>query len=939
LALIGVVAILVWPQGALALSSIPNENTWVTNAAVRAIADNGTTIIIGGDFNYVGPNTGHGVLLSTSTGATVPPFPKVNGEIHAVVSDGFGGWFIGGAFTVVGTESRNYIARILSSGAVSTWYPTNGANAPVRALALAVNASGRTLYAGGDFTSIGGGQRSYVAALNASTGAVKTWNPGADGFVRTLAVSGSLVYMGGDFVTVGADERNHLAAVDNSTSGVVTSWNPDVGPSDTATVYALAVSGATVYAGGDFESIGTDIRHRIAAIGASTGSATTWNPDSNGAVNALALDGTKVYAGGSFTNIGGSGRNRIAALNASGTGTATSWNPDSNGAVKALALDATTVYAGGSFTNIGGSGRNRIAALNANTGAATSWNPNAGDSVNALVVSGSKVYAGGAFSSIGGDSRYYLAALDASSGALTPWKHNANGSVYALALGQDSDVKTLYVGGDFTTISGGTPRNYIASFDAAAGSLNPWNPDGNGTVHALAVNGSTVFAGGKFGRIGGQHRNYIAALDGNGTATSWDPNASDWVLALAVSGNTVYAGGQFSIIGDNDALRYALAALEADTGNATSWDPDVSGYVYALALNGSTIYVGGDFGLIGTEERLYIAAVDVATGIPTSWDPRASGSDDNPSGIVYSLAVSEKLVYTGGDFYYFNDDPANPRPHLASFGTLRDRPSSWNPIVGPVDTATVLALAAKQNTLYVGGSFTSFAGGAISQPYFAQFDGNTTVVALSSFTAKGSAEEVSIAWETRSEKNFAGFNLWRSESQKGPYSKITPGLIPGEGGSTYGASYAYQDDDVKLGKTYFFKLEAIDYGGSKKFFGPVWAMVGSIALVYPSTEFVIPGRFPPTFLWFSQGFDRFQIQFSGDASFTSDVITLPEPMKRRDGSLKDRWLTAQSYKPGLKEWKKVVALPGKGKPIYWRVLGNNGLGRSIASNANLVRLR
>jgi hypothetical protein len=61
-----------------------------------------------------------------------------------------------------------------------------------------------------------------------------------------------------------------------------------------------------------------------------------------------------------------------------------------------------------------------------------------------------------------------------------------------------------------------------------------------------------VYAGGDFdgaSSIGGQARNRIAALDAAGNAMDWNPNASDTVYALAVSGSTVYAGGQFTQIG------------------------------------------------------------------------------------------------------------------------------------------------------------------------------------------------------------------------------------------------------------------------------------------------------------------------------------------------------------------------------------------------------
>ena len=107
IAFLGFMATIGWPQQVVALSSIPNEDTWIANDTVNAIADNGTTIIIGGDFTYVGPYTGHGVPLDASSGSPKTPYPKVDGDVYAVVPDGSGGWYIGGAFARVGTFNRD----------------------------------------------------------------------------------------------------------------------------------------------------------------------------------------------------------------------------------------------------------------------------------------------------------------------------------------------------------------------------------------------------------------------------------------------------------------------------------------------------------------------------------------------------------------------------------------------------------------------------------------------------------------------------------------------------------------------------------------------------------------------------------------------------------------------------------------------------------------
>src|SRR2546426_1486999 len=79
-----------------------DENLWVTNGPVRAVVRDGGTIYIGGDFTQVGPATGGGVPLDAASGALPPSFPKVVGVVFAVISDGAGGWYLGGSFSAVG---------------------------------------------------------------------------------------------------------------------------------------------------------------------------------------------------------------------------------------------------------------------------------------------------------------------------------------------------------------------------------------------------------------------------------------------------------------------------------------------------------------------------------------------------------------------------------------------------------------------------------------------------------------------------------------------------------------------------------------------------------------------------------------------------------------------------------------------------------------------
>jgi WD40 repeat protein len=389
--------------------------------------------------------------------------------------------------------------------------------------------SGTAVYAGGDFTTIGGTPRSYLAAIDTggtcltsySSSCLLSWNPNASNAVQALAVSGSTVYAGGAFTTISVTPRNRLAAV--GTDGSLQSWNPDAG-GFSPTVYALAVSGSTVYAGGDFTSIGGTPRSYLAAIG-TDGSLQSWNPNASSIVFTLAVSGTTVYVGGDFTTISGTARNRLAAIGTDGS--LQSWDPNANFPVYALAVSDTTVYVGGYFTQIGcNTGcsitggpfiRNRLAAITTG-GTLQSWNPDAG-AVEALAVSGSTVYAGGSFTSIGGTGRNRLAAIDTggtcltsySSSCLLSWNPNASNAVQALAVSSS----TVYAGGSFTSI-GGTGRNRLAAI-GTDGSLQSWNPNANNLVNAIAVSGPTVYAGGQFTSIGGIPRNRIVSINADGS--------------------------------------------------------------------------------------------------------------------------------------------------------------------------------------------------------------------------------------------------------------------------------------------------------------------------------------------------------------------------------------------------------------------------------------
>src|SRR5262249_55354035 len=141
-----------------------------------------------------------------------------------------------------------------------------------------------------------------------------------------------------DFTTLGGQPRSHLGMV-GYPSGVATSWNPGAD----STVWSLAASGTTLYAGGDFHNAGGQPRARVASLDLGSGSALPWNPGADGSVFALATDGANVYAGGSFLTLAGHIAPRFAAISAT-TGSQLPWGAFVDNVVGRLALAHSHVY-------------------------------------------------------------------------------------------------------------------------------------------------------------------------------------------------------------------------------------------------------------------------------------------------------------------------------------------------------------------------------------------------------------------------------------------------------------------------------------------------------------------------------------------------------------------------------------------------------------------
>jgi hypothetical protein len=120
--------------------------------------------------------------------------------------------------------------------------------------------------------------------------------------------------------------------------------------------------------------------------------------------------------------------------------------------------------------------------------------------------------------------------------------------------------------------------------------------------------------------------------------------------------------------------------------------------------------------------------------------------------------------------------------------------------------------------------------GGINQPL---------AIVLAAFNAVFKDGCIEIFWETATEIDTLGFQLWRSEHKDGPYSLVLGSYTASNSViETMGARYSFTDCDAVLDgkKAYYYKLEEIQMDNDKDnpFYGPIGPVSETVAAAQPS---------------------------------------------------------------------------------------------------------
>jgi hypothetical protein len=467
-----------------------------------------------------------------------------------------------------------------------------------------------------------------------------------------------------------------------------------------------------------------------------------------------------------------------------------------DGQVNAIAVSGGDVYAGGTFTFAGDAPHTYIAEWDGRTwrnlsggvgGSPSDENPE----VDALLLSGTTLYVGGIFSTA----------------------HNGSTAVAVHNVAAWNTVT-----GTWSALGAGVAAGSTCSICEVR-------------VLAFALSGGDLFAAGEFGKAGPVATNSIAEWNGSAwiafgkglwSCTECSPVQAGTVNALALSGSTLYAGGSFDHAGTVAASN--VASLNTGTSGWSALGTGVTGGflggVSALALNGGRLIVAGDFTKAGpvAVESIAIWSGGAWSALDGAKSGVTVGKGTGQEGQILALLVSGPTLYVGGGFDHLQPGAVATKGGLASFNLSSP---AWTVLPMEQAIATVNDFAASGGAgIYVGGSFDT--GGPLTTGLFVSNIGLLTGTTWSVLGQGVTYGETASGFGIVLAHGAAGEYLGGWFNQTGPVKTNGVSLWNGTAWQPLGSGIAGGDSPAGP------MVEAIAVNGSQVFIGGDFTSVGGV---------------------------------------------------------------------------------------------------------------
>ena len=267
-------------------------------------------------------------------------------------------------------------------------------------------------------------------------------------------------------------------------------------------------------------------RHNAAAINATTGKLTAWNPNVTGRVDSIRIANHRAYLAGLFTAVRGQPRTNAAAVGLD-AGKPSAWQASTNGSVRTLAIaPGGNILMGGDFTRVAGKARSHLAAVTP-AGRLTAWAPKLGQVTGfacpprchpvvftiRMSPNGKNVYFGGHFGLVNGVSRNEAAEVPLAGGKTTL---AFNPNIYSAAncpsctVTETSRVYTIiptptrvYTCGGYWKVNGTLRSFNVSAFNPTTGKLvTAFRGQDDGDTVGCALHAGVLYIGGHFNVAG-----------------------------------------------------------------------------------------------------------------------------------------------------------------------------------------------------------------------------------------------------------------------------------------------------------------------------------------------------------------------------------------------------------------------------------------------------
>ena len=626
-----------------------DTNTIQTNGEVYDMARGNGLIYVTGNFDYAGKRfVPYGHTLNLTDGQLDGYLPLPDGPVNSVVSDGTGGWYLGGSFQHIGDSARSGLAHINANAQVTNFFHNKAVDGSINEISLQNN----QLYVAGNYKGLYEKNSPFGGAVSPTTGVLQPTfrNNTPDGEVMVSINDGNGGwYIGGAFTHIGLVARAHVAHID--ANGFVTSWQCDANNN----IRSLLLNNGNLYVGGEFTSLGGLNRSYLGMVSASTGAVQSWNPSPNGPVYAVTNGVTNIYFGGEFSVFAGQVRNNAAGILASSQ-QLLPWNPNTDGAIRTMLAADGVVYLGGYFSMINNGGLAYMGAVNETTGNSNVWTHEVLNDAVLTIASmpGVILYGGLSTNSCSSCSCQYMVQMTSAYGfppSSMLFGSFFNGIINSIAVdniisndlggGTIQYTVSVYVGGYFDQVQSREVSygNYvvyekkkIARFSSSyylSGSTfsssvellkDTWVSGASGNnVNTITSNGNSLYIGGQLNWLGANNKNHLMSLETqNGEASVWAPQPDNSVNSMQFIGSTIYIAGTFANV--KDIARASIAAINtSNDATVLPWNPNpTGGSVYALGKSNGQIFAFGSYTSIGGQARTKVAVLNASTGLATS---------------------------------------------------------------------------------------------------------------------------------------------------------------------------------------------------------------------------------------------------------------------------------------------------------------------------------